>query len=286
MLDKLLIMKRTRYPAKIRSDVAKITPDDIMESITHTEKARLLTIQTEIQARLINIKIDVYCIGELLYEAKGTLSHGMFIPWIEHTFDKELPYPTAHFYMKIYDVFKKHPKTIQLIPSKYLLMITSRKFPKEIVALLNKHPEKIDDNSLQQINELYDEFKSGEIGNSQFLRLAERQISLGIDIWKGRAKHRLDANMRQSLNFGAKDVLKRINYLRKLARDMSGVFPYDPDNPEHQKLIAYIDKTITGLQELKSDLESDKFHRMFEDLQRGLFKPVSTKDGDKFISNL
>jgi hypothetical protein len=269
-------MEQTKFLAKIGGEVIKNSLDEITDFTSNTEKARLLAIQTEIQARLINIKKDIYCIGELLYEAKQTLAHGMFIPWIEQTFDKELPYSTAYFYMRVYEVFKGTPSTIQYIPSKYLLMITTREFPAEIVKMLNENPEKIDKESLYKINEVYDLFKSGTIGGSQFLKLAEKQIKLGIDIWKGMSKHRINTNMRHSLYLGAGDILKHINSIRKAAREMAGVYPYDPDSFEHKELIKTIEETIKGLQELKIDLEGG----------RGLFKSISTKDGDKYISNL
>jgi hypothetical protein len=57
---------------------------------------------------------------------------------------------------------------------------------------------------------------------------------------------------------------------------MAGVFPHDPDCPEHKKLISIIEDTITGLQELKNDLEGNK----------GFFKMVSTPNGDDWVSNI
>ncbi len=123
-------MKKTKFPAKINDKVEKInpvevipdnpTPSEMMEENTQNEKLRLLKIQTEIQTRLINIKIDAFHIGKLLNEAKETLPHGQFTPWIEMTFEKELPYSTAYFYMRVYDVFKDDPTAVQYIPTTYL----------------------------------------------------------------------------------------------------------------------------------------------------------------------
>jgi hypothetical protein len=269
-------MKRTRFPQKTKNAIQKIPPDEMMEDLNNGEKARMIAIQTEIQIRLINIKKDIYQIGKQLFEAKTTLPHGMFTPWIDHFFGKELPYSTANFYMKVYNVFKDHPKTIQYIPSQYLLMITSSKFPNEIVKLMNENPEKINKQGLEQINEVYELYKDGSIGSNKFLKLAEKQIELGLDIWKGRAEHRLNANMRLSFEWGAGDILKRIQALRHKARDLAGLYPHDPDSPEHKKLISDIDITIKELEELKIDLEDT----------RGFFKRISTENGTKHISNL
>lgn len=269
-------MVTNNQPLKRTKFLPKLSLNEITEFIPDNEKAKLLSIQNDIQAKLINIKKDIYLIGESLFEAKQILEHGMFIPWIEQTFDKELPYSTAHFYMKVYSVFKESPATIQYIPTKYLLMITNKEFPAEIVKLLNENLDKIDKKGLQQINEVYKEFKDGQIGSNQFLKLANKQISLGMDILKGRAKHRLNTNSRRSFELGTGDILKRINSIRKTARDMAIVYPIDPDSSEHKELITFIDKTIEGLQELKKDMEDSK----------GLFKHISTEDGNKMIENI
>ncbi|MBN1181796.1 MAG: hypothetical protein JXB49_05870 [Bacteroidales bacterium] len=247
------MMNRNQLPATKRSEVEKLTISEITEHLTESEKAKLLADQSEVQLRLFNIKRDIYFIGRILYEDKQLLQHGMFIKWIELTFDNELPYSTAHFYMRVYKVFKDKPETVQYIPTKYLLIVTSNDFPAEIIKLLNDHKDKIDKVALQQINELYDLFKNGSIGGGQFLRLAEKQIKFGADIWKGQATHRLNANMRLSLCFGAGNILRRINSLIKQARDMANIYPYDPENTEHKKLLRTIEHTIKGLQDLKED---------------------------------
>lgn len=269
-------MKRTTLPVKAKSEVQKYTLDEITENLSNTEKARLIENQTEIISRLINQKKDAYCIGEILHDTKKIIPHGKFLPWIKLTFHDELPYPTAYFYMRVYEVFKDSPGTIQYIPSKYLLMVTSREFPSEIVKLLNENPEKVDKTGLVQINEAFNELKNGKIGGSQFIKLAEKQIKFGLDIWKGRSKHRLNANMRTSLNLGITDILKRIDSMRKIASNMGGVFPADPNDPEHKKVIKVIKNTIIGLHELKKELEGSE----------GLWKNKSTEDGDEMVPNL
>lgn len=68
----------------------------------------------------------------------------MFIPWIETYFGNELPYSTAYFYIKIYEVFKDNPKAIDYIPTTNLLMITNKSFPEEIIIALKEHPETVE----------------------------------------------------------------------------------------------------------------------------------------------
>ena len=76
--------------------------------------------------------------------------------------------------------------------------------------------------------------------------------------------------MRLSFEWGAGDILRRIQALRRIVNDIAGVFPPDPDNPEHKKLIATIDDTIRELEELKTDLEG----------KRGFWRTESTEYGD------
>ena len=269
-------MERTKFPATIKSDTKVYTFDEITEGLSNTDKRLVLENETDITVRLINIKKDVYQIGKRLHENKQILPYGMYIPWIELTFGNDLPPSTAYLYRRIYEVFKDHESTVPFIPSPFLLMVTTKKFPAEVVKLLNENPKNITKNALQNVNEVYSLFKDGTIGGSQFIKLSEKQLKLGIDIMKGRSTHRLNANMRHSFELGAGDILKRINEVRKIAREMASGFPYDPNSQEHKKLIKTIDDSVDGLKELKMDIESS----------RALFKSISTKNGNKYIDNL
>jgi hypothetical protein len=256
--------------------IPKYTLTEIMEGLSTSEKASLLDIQTGVQCRMFNIKRDIYGIGEFLYKAKQILPHGKFIPWVVLAFNHELPYSTGNLYMRVYELFKGNVKAVQYIPTKYLLMLTSKEFPGVIVNVLKDHPEKIDRQGLQQMQDIYNQFRSGEMDSDQFLRLAEKQVKLGVDILKSEAKHRINANMRHSLEYAVGDTLKRIKKLKEITKKMERVFPPDPESSEHKKLINDIADTIKELQDLKSELEGGW----------GLFKTISTTEGDKLISNL
>ncbi|MFY9151098.1 MAG: hypothetical protein WAO52_03720 [Prolixibacteraceae bacterium] len=141
-------MMRTKLPAK-RKDV------DLFEGYSSNNKSKLITIETEIQTRICNIKNDIYEIGRLLYDAKKLMLHGFYEAWIKKTFNDDLPYSTAYFYMRVYKVFRDNPKTVKYIPTKYLLMVTSKEFPEEIIKVLDEHPENIDKDKLDSIKENY-----------------------------------------------------------------------------------------------------------------------------------
>ena len=266
-------MERTRFPEKHKGNIKRITLDEIIEFLTDSEKTKLLKSQTELHGEIINVKRSIYHMGELLYGAKQILSHGKFIPWIKLTFGEDLPYSTAYFYMNVYERFKDDPKAIQFIPTKYLLMITQKEFPEEVLKTLKENHNKINKQGLQQIKEVYTEFKSGTIDNSQMLKLSDDIVKLGIDIWKGKTKHQLNTNMRKPLYYGVGNVLKRLDSWIDTARETAGLFPYDPNSVEHIEFIKNVDKTIEGLQRLKLESEGGK----------GFFKQISTPSGDEYV---
>lgn len=275
-------MKRLKFgviaDVKRRRELArdKISPDEIMDGTTKSEKAQLLQIETDIRTRLINMKQDAYHVGQLLSQAKKILQHGQFQPWIGYFFKSDLTYSTAYFYMRIYDTFEGSPSLVKYIPTTYLLMLTQKKFPEKLLEHIKKHPEKIGKENLKQVNEVYDLFKKGEIGGSKFLKLAEDQIKQGIDIEHKSTRHRINSITRLSFELGAGDILKRIRNLRQIARDMAGLHPYDPESKQHKKLMNDIDNTIDELKKLKIDLEG----------RRGFWRNISTTNGVEDISNL
>jgi hypothetical protein len=267
-------MKRTKFPQMPTKQENSHNIGEILENLTNTENSRLLAIQTDIQSRLINIKKDSYRIGKLLTEAKQILPHGSFRTWIRHYFNEDLPYSTAKFYMDIYKTFEKEPNMIKCIPSKYLQMLVQNKFPDQVLKIIKENPEKFDRPALQQTNEVYQLFKEGKIGKSQFMILAEKQVKLGKETAYNREEHRINTNMRESFYRGGGDILKRIRELIKTARDMAGLFPYDPNSKEHEKLMKLIDEIVNELQVLKTELIGG----------RGFIKAITTKEyGAHFV---
>jgi len=261
---------------KLKRRRKQITLDEILEGTSNTDKRRLLEIATDVQTGITNMKKDSFNIGKLLHTAKQILPHGKFTLWIKYYFKDDLPYSTAYFYMKIYETFQDDPSSVKNIPTKFLQMVTQKEFPEEALKLIKEqaHSNKINNNDLKQVNEIYELFKTGQIGQSQFVVLAKDQIKLGIEMWKNPSTHRINTNMRESLYRGGGDILKRIRDLIETARSMNGLYPYDPKSKEHAKLMKYIDEIIVELENLKIELEGGK----------GFFKQISTReDGAKFV---
>ena len=266
------VRKKDALPAKQQTELQEFYQDS-----TKYEKSELLKIQTEIETRIINIKRDIFQIGKLLFRAKKILPHGTFQKWIEDTFQNELPYSTAHFYMRVFETFKDKQKSVQYIPTKYLLMMVSGDFPHDVKEMIAEDPKSWNKFKLAQVKECHDLFKQGTIGNSEFLKIAKDQIKLGIEMQKGRTECRVNTNMRRSLYFGAGDLLKKIQALRGIARDFSGIYPYDPNDPQHEETMQKIKTTIKELRKLKKELTND---------DGGFFKNVSTPNGNKIINNI
>jgi hypothetical protein len=265
--------KRTKQPEKHNEEEKQYSNDEIFQDIPDNERVKVLRNTTLIQKEIINLKRSAYNLGQLLNANKKLIPHGMFQSWINNTFGDNLPYNTASFYMRIYDVFKDYPSTVDMVPMKYLLIVTSKRFPKELVQTLNEHPDKISKELLEEVTNNYDLFKEGTMEGDLFLKVSKEQIKLGIDIWKKRGKHLVNSSMRQSLEFGAGNLLAKINSLRRIARDMAHTFPPDIESPRHKKLISDIVKTRDGLQGLINDLTGSG----------GFFIYTSTPDGDQLM---
>lgn len=266
-------MKRTKLPIKKEAGIKKIDLNEIYEDLPNSQKRELLEITQQIETRTKSIKINAYEIGGLLFRANKILPYGYFGPWIKETFQSELPYSTAYFYMKIYDRFKGDPKAVLDIPITYLLMMSSKAFPEVLIKEICENSKEIHPESLKQIKQSYKELKEGKMGNSAFIKIARQQIVDGIELYKGKDKHRRNRNARMPLHFGTKDVLEKINALIDTAKDMANLYPYDPQSQDHKELIKFIDDTNEALLRLKSELEGGQ----------SLIKPISTEEGDQFI---
>lgn len=255
----------------------KVSLNDFLNEndLTATQKTTLLRVHTNVTTKLINVKLNCFEIGEELFDAKKILAHGQFMLYIKYFFANDLPYSTAYFYMRVYEVFQDTPQLVKYIPTTHLLMMSHKDFPKELLNDLKKYCERIDNKDLKHVKELYSMYKKGRIRRNQFVQLAKEQMKIGMAIASKSTQHRINSITRMSYELGAGDILKRIRELRQTAREMAGLYPYDPTSEGHKNLMEDIDKTIEELQKLKADLEGgDKFWRT-----------VSTENGEKQISN-
>lgn len=296
------LRRRTRFPAKVITDVktcrrakfgdnvladakrrhgtkiVKLSPNDFVSEneLTAREKTMLLTIHTDVTTRLTNIKRDAFHIGELLCKAKKILPHGKFRLWILCFFGNNLPYSTASLYMRIYEVFKDHPGSVDYFPSKCMLILTHKDFPLKVLQYIKENAHKFDNKSLKHIGEVYNLWKKGKIGGSKFLKLAKDQIQVGVDIARKSTRHRVNTITRMSLEFGAGDIFKRMQELIKIARDMAGVHPLDPTTEGYRQMLKDADKIIEALLKFKAVIEG----------REGMFRTESTENGDEVNLNL
>lgn len=249
-------------------------------SLVRSEKFKLTKIEREIQTRTIEIKKNAYEIGQFLCKAKAILPHGSFDTWREQTFGDDLPYSTAYHYRRIYLTFKDRPGAVSLIPTQYLLTLTQKQFPDEALQMikekLDREPESIEKWQLDEVTEFFDFMKKGTIGGNAFLKQVEKIIRDGhrlADDKMNQSKHRMNKNARRTLYFGLGDMLKKLEAAVNNAREMAGLFPFDPDDPEHKKVIKKIEKAIEKLQKLEIELEGGD----------GFLAPVSTENGEKYL---
>lgn len=113
-------------------------------------------------------------------------------------------------------------------------------------------------------------------GGSTFQNQVRDIIELGEEMTEqktGKTKHCINLNMRRSLYFGLGDMLERRDSAISQARKMAGLFPYDPEDPEHQEIMTHIEEAIEKLQKLEKELVGGE----------GIYKPISTKNGDKYL---
>lgn len=256
----------------------KVSPSDFLngQQLTASEKTKLLKMHTDVTEWLINIKQYCYFIGEHLFNSKKILGHGKFQPYIKVFYANDLPYSTAYFYMRVYEVFKETPELVKRIPTTHLLMMSHKDFPKELLDDLKKYCKQIDNKDLKQVSDLYNLWKKGRIGSNKFIQLAKEQIQIGIDFAHKSSRHRFNSIRRLSFEFGAMDIMQRIQELVAMACKEAGLFPPDPTSPQHKEIIKDADKIIEGVQRFKAVLEGrDK-----------MFREVSTENGDKYISNI
>lgn len=251
------------------------------EDLGYSERSQITNIERGIQACIINIKKDAYQIGKLLDKAKTVLPHGRFQTWVESTFGDDLPYSTANLYKNIYQTFEDRPGVVQHIPTKYLSAFTQKRFPDEALMVIKKYVEKKDSIErwqLDQVKEFFDLMKSGTVGGNKFLQQVKQIIKDGEklteDELKNQNKHRMNTNARRTMYFGLGDILKKLDSAIDQAHEMAGYFPFNPKNPEHQKVIKLVHKITAKLQKLEKELKGGE----------GMLKPVSTENGKKYIS--
>lgn len=294
-------MKEKIIPVNFRQSV--------YESLKRKDLKKILRIQSQIEERLIQIKVNIYEVGKLLSRAKNVLNHGGFQRWIEETFGDELPYPTAACWKAIYEVFENNPKTVRLIPTNFLIKMKQKSFPEEILNLANENPEAFKEADLNALSRAYEkfkrvckEFKEDDVGLEDFVKLAREQIKIGMAILNGDAHRRHAKRAGRTLIYGFHDLRSYIKKVRKYSFEIRRffVFPskgyafdeikdhnlkvYAADDVLNEDLIKEVDKCISELEKLKKDISGrGKFMDRRLRKTRGVIRPtyVDTKTGQQ-----
>jgi hypothetical protein len=242
------------------------TPALRLATLSKDANEKLLSIVVDIETRLVNIKRDLFEIGKLLSNAKQILPHGMFQPWIEKTFARDLPYSTAYAYMMIFEHFQNSPQTVQLLPISFLMCMTRETFPQQIKEIIEENAQHLKSEDVKAIKEAYSAFKNGTISLGRFSSIAKRKIQLGITIERGITNRRITTNARSLLHHRMDYIVKAIRELGHAANKMQYLFAPVEGSMEEADTIRRIDMAIDDLQKLKRNLEG----------KVGLFKPVTS----------
>ena len=252
------------------------------------EQEQILSIERRVMDKIIKIKTDSYEIGKMLSEAKQILPHGRFKQWIEDVFDKELPYSSAHFYMRIYENFKGKKHMVKHFPTELLLVLTQNKFPDEAFKLImeevENNPDKLSPQHTKAVKKLYEDHQNGLTDSDEFEKEVDEVIKYAEEDFKEeeikerayRCQHRYIMNQRRSLYFGIRNHLSKLNNWVHKARRMNIFAPHAPDDPTHQDIIDKIDDTIREMRNLQKELEE----------RNKLFRKISTPGGIAWANEL
>jgi hypothetical protein len=135
------------------------SPESMPNTMSEEQNLELSNIATEIESRLVRIKVNYYQIGELLTKARKILPHGTFQTWIQQHFNWELPYSTASLYMRIFEKFQHSRLTVQYLPLSFLLGMTEKTMPEKIKAILEENAKFLKSSDLRGFQLIYEKFK-------------------------------------------------------------------------------------------------------------------------------
>lgn len=239
-------------PTPVRKDYDKKQP--IYDQVAVDQQAKLLSIQSGIENRLISVKINIYEMGKLLSDAKSILPHGAFQPWIEETFRNEMSYQMAANLKAIYEKFESNPRTVKLLPITFLMHMKQKSFPDEILQLVNENPAAAQQCDLVHMKKLHRELNQGEISVAEFNKMAKEQIDMGKAILEGEShvRHSLRAKRTTILGFTKTHrIIKKMREYSKTIRLYSppadeDMFINDADNNEHNTMIELARQLLDG----------------------------------------
>lgn len=148
-------------------------------SLSKDKQEYLDSIKEELEIRCNGLKMQIFEIGKLLFEAKEILPHGQFKPWINNNF--EFCYETALNYMRVYTACMGHPEMVEYFKPASLYVIANPKFPKRLRQDLFEGVKGPVDITKKDLVQLALRFKKGELNISdkevQDLLIRQRDIS-------------------------------------------------------------------------------------------------------------
>jgi hypothetical protein len=126
-----------------------------------TNQDELPKIINEIKSISINIKSEMYRIGELLVRGKKIFGHGNFQKWITDNF--EFSYQTALNFMNVYKCCLGRPYIVKTIKSSILYMIAAPDFPEDLREHIFERSRKLKKIKNKNLRSIYRRFKKKEL---------------------------------------------------------------------------------------------------------------------------
>jgi hypothetical protein len=240
--------------------------DWAMDTWSESTKYKLAEIETEITTRLVNVQRDIFEIGKLLARAKPIVGHGMFMPWIDKCFGRDLPYTTAYAYMTIYETFQDAPKEVQLLPLTLLIVMTCDTFPEPIRDIIIKNAARLSTPDIDNIKNAYSQFKKERLTVDRFAAIARKQIAIAFKRGKSCAQRRGRSDLYSLLGYYIQDIIKAIRKATELAPHLDDIVPPIENAEEGKQILQSVDQMIFDLQQLKATLEGRK--ELFESITK------------------
>jgi hypothetical protein len=239
---------------------ALVAQQIVYDSLAPDKRTEILKIETAITARLTNMKFEYYEIGKLLTQAKETLPHGQYEPWLKQTFGRELGVSTAAHIKGIYKFFKGYPDAVALLPFTFLQHVSRASFPDAVREIIQANPQAIAEADTKNLELACKELKENKINLDQFMAMTKEQVRIGTDILKGESRVRHSDRARRVSKLGYGSLQTQVSLLCKRIIAMQELHPPAVNGQPaladicEQALIADLDACIAELGRFKATI--------------------------------
>lgn len=141
-----------------KKKVKKLKEEKASDSKKQNE---LPQIVDEIRKITINVKGEMYRIGELLVRGKRIVGHGKFKEWVKDNF--EFSYQTAKNFMNVYEHCLGRPELVRTIKASILYMIAAPDFPEDLRKHILENGKKLKTIKNKKMREIYRKFKERKL---------------------------------------------------------------------------------------------------------------------------